>query len=226
MACSSRGAGRAWRWLLCVGMALAAPAAVRAADAETRVFTVSVDGKHAGEATMAITRHDDGTVTMKADTSVTVSYFFVKYRYSYSGQEVWKDGRLQRLESRTNDDGKKFNVSAVNEGNAIRLRVNSQDSMVSSDLWLSSYWCLPNVKLRNQAMTVVEPDTGKRYMGRLQHIGGQRLGIAGQAMDTQHYRVNTDNPVNVWYDASERLVRQEWVEDGHRTVLELNRIDR
>src|SRR5579872_5464597 len=161
MACSSRGAGRAWQWLLGMGIALAAPAVVRAADAETRVYTVLVDGKHAGEATMAITRHEDGTTTMKADTSVKVSYFFIKYTYTYSGQEVWKGGRLQRLESSTNDDGKKFNVSAVNEGNAIRLRVNSQESMVRSDIWLSSYWCLPDLKLRNQALSVVEPDTGK-----------------------------------------------------------------
>jgi len=28
-------------------------------------------------------------------------------------------------------------------------------------------------------------------------------------------------PHDVWYDADGRLVRQEWTEDGHKTVLEL-----
>lgn len=226
MACSSRGVGRAWRWLLCAGVALAIPAAGRAADAETRVFNVLVDGKSSGQATMAISRQDDGTTTMKCDTNVEVRFLLVKYKYSYNGEEVWKGGRLQRLSSNTNDDGKKYTVSAVNDGNAIRLRVNNRDSVVRPEVWLSSYWCLPDPKLRNQAITVVDPDTGKSFMGRLQFIGTQRLGIGGRAVDVHHYRLNAPNRVDMWYDASGRLVRQDWVEDGHRTVLELKNIAR
>jgi hypothetical protein len=50
--------------------------------------------------------------------------------------------------------------------------------------------------------------------------------VAGQVQNVNHYRLSGKVAVDVWYDGSERLVRQEWVEEGHRTVLELARVRR
>ena len=36
-----------------------------------------------------------------------------------------------------------------------------------------------------------------------------------------HFRLTSLVPHDVWYDGDGRLVRQEWTEDGHKTVLEL-----
>lgn len=32
--------------------------------------------------------------------------------------------------------------------------------------------------------------------------------------------------MDLWYDDAQRLVREEWVEQGHRTVVELTRVRR
>jgi hypothetical protein len=45
--------------------------------------------------------------------------------------------------------------------------------------------------------------------------------VAGQEISCTHYCVNKDVPHDLWYDAQERLVRDEWVSSGHRTVLEM-----
>src|SRR5438105_15705134 len=76
-----------------------------AAEKETRIFTVRIDGRVAGDYQMAINRPDDHTFVVNARANVLVSYFLIKYRYSYQGTEVWKDGRLVYLDSKTNDDG-------------------------------------------------------------------------------------------------------------------------
>jgi hypothetical protein len=39
-----------------------------------------------------------------------------------------------------------------------------------------------------------------------------------------HYKLTGKVNVDLWYDGSDRLVRQEWVESGHKTVLELVRV--
>src|SRR5438093_125555 len=63
-----RGRVRLW-WL---ALALLAPlsSSARAADIETRDYTVNVSGKPAGEVHMTIHRRDDGQVWMRCDTDI------------------------------------------------------------------------------------------------------------------------------------------------------------
>jgi len=50
--------------------------------------------------------------------------------------------------------------------------------------------------------------------------------VAGQSVSAAHYRLVGDVKVDLWYDAQDRMLRQDSLEDGHRTVLELTRIRR
>jgi hypothetical protein len=216
------------RWLLAAGLALLAPAgAARADDAETRDFAVVVDGKRAGEAHMTIQRLDDGTVEVRCDTDVTVKIGpFRAYSYSYRGQEVWKAGRLVRLASTCNDDGKRFAVTADADGDRLRVRVNGQERLARGDVWLTSYWEQPGQARVDQAVPLLDADTGRDLAARLQLVGAQQMAVAGAAQDVNHYRLTGQVQVDLWYDAAGRLARQEWVEEGHRTRLELIRVRR
>jgi hypothetical protein len=201
--------------------------AARAAELETRDFALRVDGKPAGQAHMTIHKQDDGTTQVSCDTDVEVRILVVKkYTYSYRGREVWKDGRLQRFASRTDDDGKQFTVSAAAEEGGLRLKVNGEERLVSADSWLTSYWTLPQPKLRDGAIPLIDADTGRDLECRLQFIGAEDVPVAGRVQKANHYRLTGKVQVDLWYDGAERLVRQDWVEEGHRTLLELVRVRR
>jgi hypothetical protein len=222
----ARGRCVSFRYLLCAA-ALLAPAwsAVHAADTETREFHVFVDGKRAGAASMTIARADDSTTTVAADTEVKVTVLgLAAYKYSYRGQETWKGGKLQKFESTCNDDGKRFVVRAVAEAEGIRVKVNNQERMVSSDVWLTSYWSRPDKKVLDQTIPIVDADTGRDLEAKVTYVGQEQLNLAGQALTVMHYKLVGKVNVDLWYDASDRLVRQEWVEDGHKTLLELNKL--
>jgi hypothetical protein len=231
MACSSAEGGRlgkAWRLLALVlglGSALLAPAAVCAADIETRDFTVFVSGKRSGEVHMTIHRKDKGLVEMRCDTDIKVSTLLFTYKYSYRGQETWKDNRLVKFESNTDDNGTRYNVSAVAEAAGVRVTVNNASArMVKPEVWLSSYWSLPDPKIRNQVLPIIDADNGKDLDSRLSFVATERRSVAGQVVALNHYRLVGKATVDLWYDGADRLVRQEWVEQGHRTILELNRV--
>ncbi len=229
MACSSREGcgkwGKAWRVVLLVGPVLLAPAGVaRAADIETRDFTVKVGGKRSGDAHMTIHRHDNGTIQMRCDTDIKVSAFLITHKYSYRGEETWKDGRLVGFHSNTDDNGTRYVVSAAAEAGGVRVKVNNVERMVKPEVWLSSYWALPDARIRNQLLPIVDADSGKDLSGRLQFIAVEQRGIAGQVVNVNHYRLTGKATVDLWYDGSDRLVRQEWMEQGQRVILELNRL--
>jgi len=194
----------------------------RAADKETRSFTISVDGKPAGTYQMEIQRQDDGTVTLVAQSDVRVTVLAVPvYTYSYRGQEVWKDGRLQHLVSSGKEKGKDFSVKADVDGAGLRVVANGKEHTTRPDVWTTSCWQLPMAQYRNNAVPLLGCDTGADLAGQLQFVGTEKSQVAGQEMTCSHYRATKDVPHDLWYDAQERLVRDAWVAGGHHTVMEM-----
>jgi hypothetical protein len=198
-----------------------------AGDTETRHFRVTIDDKQAGSYRMAITPQADGSTAMSAKADVKVSYFVFKYRYSYDGTEVWKEGRLLQLKSTSNDDGTPYTVSASADGENLRVQVNGKDHEAPGDAWTTTYWKLADPAHRNRTISFLDADTGKNISATLQFFGTQGVVVAGRVENCAHYRVSGGGlRVDLWYDAQERLVRLESVERGSHYTLELVRIDR
>lgn len=217
-------------WLLLAALLLwgACPALIRAAaDVETRDFQVLVDGKPAGEAHMTFQRQEDGTTIMSADTDVRVQIVpFFTYKYSYRGREVWKDGRLQRFDSTCTDDNKRYTVAAIAENDNLRLKVNDQERNVRGDVWLTSYWKKPDARLHNQTVPIIDADNGRDLSAQIVYVGVEERNVAGQMLQVHHYRLTGKVSADLWYDGADRLVRQDFVEQGHRTLIEMVRLRR
>jgi hypothetical protein len=228
MSGSSRALCGAWRalWVMALAVVAGASAPVRAADIETRDFTVLVSGKPAGEVHMTIHKQDNGTIFMRCDTDIKVPHLLGSYKFIYRGLEEWKDRRLVRLESNTDDNGKRYIVSAVAEAGGVRVKVNNAERMVKPEVWLSSYWRLPDPKLHSSVIPIIDADTGKTLDSKLQFVATEKRKVAGQEVSLNHYKLTGKVNVDLWYDGNERLVRQEWMEQGHKTMIELLRVRR
>jgi hypothetical protein len=197
-------------------------------DTEVRQFTIQVDRKDAGQYLMTITRRDGGIESMAGQANLKVRILFKTVTYAYNGTEHWKGGRLQRLDSNTNDDGKKYTVQAVAEGNVVRVTVNGQVHNAKPDVWPTTHWKLPPSGYHNKAVPLLNADNGKEMNGHLQYVGVQQLTIGGRAQNCFHFRVTggTPSPVDLWYDGAHRLVREEFTEDGHRVAFFLSGLRR
>jgi hypothetical protein len=221
MACSTlRGS---W-WLLLITLALCASGA-RASDVETREFRVLVDGKHAGNAQMTIHRADDGTLSMHCDTEINVKVGpFRVYSYKYRGRETWKDGLLVRFQSTCNDDGKHFDVRAEGRSDGLHVVVNNVERIINPGVWLTSYWQEPDKKKYDAVVPLLDADCGKELDARLHFVAADQFAVDGRVEPAKHFELVGKVRVDVWYDGAGRLVRQEWMEEGHRTRLELKNI--
>jgi hypothetical protein len=201
-------------------VALLAAGQVRAADVETRTFTVQVDGKKAGDYQLVIGRAADGTTTVSAQSEVGVTILAVPvYTYSYRATEVWKDGRLQHFLSKGKEKGKEFDVRADLDGVTIRVQANGAEHRTRADAWPTSCWQLPPAAYRNNAVMLMGCDTGADRLSKLEYVGAEKLTVAGQMQTCTHYRVMKDALHEIWYDAQERIVRDEWTSSGHKTVV-------
>ncbi|HMF17068.1 MAG TPA: DUF6134 family protein [Gemmataceae bacterium] len=220
-------ARRCGYWLF-VAIILVVPQVARATDTEFRDFSISVDGKPSGNSQFTISRQADGSFSVSTQAAVRITQVFFKYEFTTQTSEQWKDGRLVTLNANTNDNGKKFEVKASAMGPGLRVQVNGQpDRPARADAWTNSFWKLADAKYHNKEIPVLEEDTGKEFTGRLLYIGTESLTVANQKQDCYHFRLTGGSyPVDLWFDRYHLLVKQDFVESGHRTIMLLTNIRR
>jgi hypothetical protein len=211
----------------CAFLLLAVGVNARAEEVETREFAAKIDGNPVGHYRMTITRKDDGNVTMAGQADLRMTKLGITtFHYTYRGTEVWSSGRLVSFQSNTDDDGTKYTVLGNADRGGLRLKVNGVERMVRPDVWITSYWQLPEARRRNGSVPLLDADDGKTLAGAIRRLGIEPITVAGQSLDCAHYRITGPNMVDAWYDGQDRLVRQEWTEKGHKVQMELTQLQR
>ncbi len=203
------------------------PQAAAVANIETRDFAIIVDGKEAGQSRLTITVQTDGTTVVAGTAKVKVNQIIFNYTFSIESTEWWKDGKLVGLRANAVDNGKHLEITAAPDSAGLRLMVNGQPRTASNEVWTASFWKLADARYHNKTVPVLEPDSGKEYTAQLQYVGTEQLTLLGQPQSCYHFRVSGGPyPVDVWFDRYHRLVRQEFVDSGHRTIVQLMGIKR
>lgn len=199
---------------------------VRADDTEQRDFSVFVDGKESGTSRMTIVQKDDGTTYMSATLDVKFRQLIAEFTFKLETQEWWKNGRLIGMKSLNNENGKKTEITVAIDNNQLRMRINGRDSFINPETWTTSFWKLADARFHNKQVPIIEVDTGKEYTSELKFIGAEKLKV-GELQDCYHFRVMANPaPVDLWYDRFHRVVRIEFTESGHKTIMQLTKITR
>ncbi|MBS0262042.1 MAG: hypothetical protein JSS02_08790 [Planctomycetes bacterium] len=246
----TRHLARALLCLACLNLVTVSQAAEpRELDHETRVFKVSVDGKERGKCTMEIGSFDDGSEKMEIEAALTFDYKVYVYRYQSKGSEIWRDGHLAELDNAADMNKTKYQLKARNTSKGLLLSVDGKLSELPADVWVTSYWHMPEALVQRlnpdrksrvvqaggtkssgstkpKVVSLLDSDKGLKLRGEIVRVGNEMLTIAGKRQACDHYKISGDVQVELWYDSTHRLVRQQGVESGHKTLLELTQISK
>ena len=77
---------------------------------------------------------------------------------------------------------------------------------------------------RKETRGLFDVDTGKELEGTLTKIGMETIAIGAQRKAAAHYSLRGDVKVDLWYDANHRLVRQEVIDSGHKSILQMESV--
>lgn len=243
----------AWNFLFaaCWASICVHPVTARGADAprtvesQRREFAISIDGTKRGTCTMQIRRRSDGTTWMRSAAEIRINFLVYRYNYNSAGTEVWKNGRLLAMQNVADYNGTQYRVKAASNGKSLQLTVDGTVSQASPDAWLSSYWQTPERLAAGELadrtaadsnaaasqeqtgprfVSIIDSDQGKKLRGTVTRVGEESLAVAGDQKVCTHYRIAGDVHVDVWYDATGRLVRQDSTESRHQVRFELSEI--
>jgi hypothetical protein len=186
----------------------------------TRVFRVIVDRKPRGTHMMTIQRRQDASEVMRGESNVFINFIAYKFYYTSNGSETWKSGRLIQLVNESDYNGEKFVVQGAATQQALNYEVNGESQKAPADAF-ASYWREPPAKRVGQKVNILNADKGLQMTADLERLENDTIKIDTESMKAKHYRLRGEVDVDVWYDELGYLVRQESLETGHRTILEL-----
>jgi hypothetical protein len=194
----------------------------QAIERQIRAYSISIDGTRRGSSKSEF-RSGNGIVMIQSQSEIRINYLVYRYNYSSSGTEIWKHGRVTAFDNTADYNGTSYAVKGTSTPRGLQIVTNGVTSVVSPDVWDTSYLILPDRLARVEAAKVVllDSDKGALLSGKVQYIGEETLDVADGQRSCTHYRIGGDVQVDVWYDASRRLVRQDSHERGHKVRFEL-----
>lgn len=191
--------------------------------AEERIYSVTVDGKPAGELGISFATDTSGTTTAavqakyRAESPTTLTF-------DYRGSESWKDGRLVRLDGLGSENGRTGGITLVGGTGVYALKAGAKEVSIRDEVWPTTGGILPDPDRRPLVVDVL---TGDVLRAKVEKVGADRIVVAGKPVPVTRYRVTAGGQRwDVWYDADQRLAKRVWTRDGRTVVAELTQIKR
>lgn len=194
---------RARRWAVPLVMALFVATAGLPAQAQSTLpyggllsFSVFRGASPIGEHRFAFEQVGNQLhVRINVELQVKLGFITV-FRYSHENHEIWEDGKLVAIDTKTNDDGKPFEVNARRVGTALEVQTLAGRATLPGDLMPSSYWH-PDSPKHTQFL-----DTQRGIVLNLDFAPGGTEVVTisdGRRIPARRYDVTGDLKVTAWY---------------------------
>ena len=195
------------------------------ADSETvevRNFHILVDGDQCGKCRLSIESRPDGRQVVLGDSSLELKFFLYTFRFSSQGNETWNGGKLEKLENAANYGSSRYQVSATGDGDKLVVRADGQErKLPRATSGRPPTGTRRRTNCSARPVSLLDSHKGRSLSAKLERVGEEPISLGDKDEPCSHYRLRGDVEVDLWYDAAGRLVRQEAMESGHRTRLQL-----
>jgi Family of unknown function (DUF6134) len=178
-------------------------------------FAVSLDGKRIGEHDFVVARNGENVdVDIHARFKVRAA-FIPLYGYDHRDHEVWNRGCLTRMDSQTNDDGKRLAVHGLAQGAGFEVQGPHGETMLPACVKSFAYWdksFLTEPRLLNS-------QTGEYEAVYLTRHGVETFQVRGRSLAAEHYSLRSRHfGIDLWYSSEGEWVALESHLENGRTL--------
>ena len=184
--------------LLTLGLTGAASAAGVPKDG-VLAFDIVRDGEAIGTHTYRFDRSGDRT-EVRIKTDINFRLFSIPvYRFEHESKEVWQDGKLDSLESNTNENG----TGETPSPSGRRFPWSMAKTAISMSTAKSFPQAFGIVRSRPQPDLTTISGNVKKF--EVEYVGEAELDVRGKNT-TQHFRLTGEFERELWYDKDDVLV--------------------
>ena len=168
-------------------------------------FDIYRNNVHLGKHIFSFEKSAD-EIAVTSEINFKITYLGVElYTYYAKGVEIYKDGKLIKFNSKTNQNGKEKYVNMKLENSEYVIDGSSYKGKASVDYLLGTWWNHSIVKAKAQISAV----SGRIIKQKVTFLGKETIKFGDKSYNTSHYnfsstdkkldknkKLNTD----VWYD--------------------------
>ena len=168
-------------------------------------FDIYRNNKHIGKHIFSFKKASK-QLFVESEISFQIKKFgLILYEYHVKGTEVYKDGKLIKFNSKTNQNGKEKYVNMELENGQHIIDGSSYQGKAPIDYLLGTWWNHSIVKAKAQISAV----SGRIIKQKVTYLGKETLSFGEKSYDTLHYnfsstdkKLSKDKKLNtdVWYD--------------------------
>ena len=168
-------------------------------------FDIFRNNKNIGKHIFSFRKLNDQLIVESEINFEIKKFGIVLYKYHVKGTEYFKNGKLIKFNSKTNQNGKEKYVNIKLYDNELVIDGSSFTGNVSADYLLGTWWNHSIVKAEAQISAV----SGRIIKQKVTFLGKESINIDGKTYNTLHFnfsstdkklkknkKLNTD----VWYD--------------------------
>ena len=168
-------------------------------------FDILRNNKHIGKHIFSFKKLNDLLIVQSEINFEIKKFGIILYKYHVSGTEYFKDGKLIKFNSKTNQNGKEKYVNVKLDAEELIIEGSSFKGRVPRDYLLGTWWNHSIVKAEAQISAV----SGRIIKQKVTFLGKEVLNINGKTYNALHFnfsstdkkldkekKLNTD----VWYD--------------------------
>lgn len=196
--------------LLAVMLSNPADAAARSWD-----FSVLLDGSAIGYHRFELTEEGNQR-RLTSEASFDVRFlFFNAFRYRHENTELWSDGCLESIESRTRSNGKKVEIRGTREDDRFVVTDGTAENAVQECVMTFAYW---NPDFLHQPR-LLNPQTGEYLDVDVERVGEQSIVVRDKKVAASVYRVKAKKmQLTLWYSPDNEWLALESVARGGRII--------
>jgi len=185
-------------------------------------FRVFLDDKEIGTHRFDLLDRGGGERQLVSQARMTVKILFVTaYTYDHHDVEHWNGDCLNKLTSKTDDNGDKHQVEVQRKGAATVVQTLSGSQTLGDCVLTFAYW---NPAMLKQTRLLNSQD-GEHVEVKITDAGADSIVVRGQQTQARRYELRSKNQklsIDLWYSpGDEWLALESRTEGGQKLIYKL-----
>jgi hypothetical protein len=199
---------------LLLGVVCGFAAAGHAADPEQFFASVFLDKKKIGQFHVRISRAETGEIEhLRARASVSMLGIHL-YEFTHDLTQTWRNGELQRLQGRADDNGTVYNLELARQTSGYAGSVNGKAVTLPVEAFPDSIW---HYGIVDHDLLFNEVDL------ELLHVttthGADTIEFDNQKIPAERVTISGDFAASAWFDQNKNFVMAELKMAGRKIVM-------
>lgn len=179
-------------------------------------YEITRKGKRLGFQTLEFANLKNGDLQVDVHIEIDFKIIIPLFTYTHDNREIWRDGSLLSLKSRTDNNGEDTFVDLRSAGGMLVGDGTDYEGNLSADLLSTSYF---NPNLIRQSEIVSSQD-GRLLKINIEEMGRETLNLEIGTVEATRFRLTGKLRIDIWYTDDGRWVKTEFTRGGNTLVIE------